>query len=477
MHTEPRTSRRSRGAVLVKVALLLPLLLAMVALAVDMGYIYLVRSELQSAADAAALAGASGLDQGAAEARRRAIEYAAKNLAAGSAVSLQDVDIDTGAWDPLTRTFAALDAAAPNSVRAVRVTARRNGERGCPVGLFFGGIVGVPSVDISTSAIAVYGARDIMLVIDYSASMNDDSELGHLSLLGRSEIEQNLYQIWQDLGAPVLGKMQFTPVYVGYDSTSYIRQALGLTYVNWPWPQGSWSEYFEYVQTSSTVYAAGYRRRYGYLTLMDYLLVKQFGAARTPQLAAAREQPLAAVKDAVTLFLGYIGVDKTGDRVGLAAYTSADGKGVLVEGLTDGLGLIEDASRSRQAGHYHEYTNIAGGIAAGRDELNGRARPGVDKMMVLLSDGKANWYNGGYSTSRARDAAIEQAYLAKQDKIEILTISLGAEADDALMQQIADITGGIHFRAPGGSDISDYETQLFEVFRRIAAYRPLKLVD
>ena len=53
-----------RGVVLVLVALLLFVLLGFAAFAIDFGYSYVVRNELQNAADAAALAGASVLFQG-----------------------------------------------------------------------------------------------------------------------------------------------------------------------------------------------------------------------------------------------------------------------------------------------------------------------------------------------------------------------------------------------------------------------------
>ena len=48
--------------------------------------------------------------------------------------------------------------------------------------------------------------------------------------------------------------------------------------------------------------------------------------------------------------------------------------------------------------------------------------------------------------------------------------------DDALMQQIADTTGGRHFNVPGGGTIEEYEAQLKDVFREIAADRPLRLL-
>src|SRR5947208_13128922 len=58
----PRTHRRvRRGAVAPLVALLLIPLLGMLAFSVDVGYMIVVRTELQNAADAAALAGAQQL--------------------------------------------------------------------------------------------------------------------------------------------------------------------------------------------------------------------------------------------------------------------------------------------------------------------------------------------------------------------------------------------------------------------------------
>src|SRR5580704_11651015 len=55
---------KRRGAVTPLAAILLVFLLGMVAFSVDMGYVVLTETELQSAADAAALAGSEQLMQG-----------------------------------------------------------------------------------------------------------------------------------------------------------------------------------------------------------------------------------------------------------------------------------------------------------------------------------------------------------------------------------------------------------------------------
>ena len=53
----PQAVSRPKGVVIVKVALLMTVFMGCAALTVDMGQLYLARTELQRAADAAAMAG------------------------------------------------------------------------------------------------------------------------------------------------------------------------------------------------------------------------------------------------------------------------------------------------------------------------------------------------------------------------------------------------------------------------------------
>ena len=61
-------------------ALLLPIFLGLGALAVDVGYWYVVKKEAQDAADAAALAAARDLDKGKVVATQTAIDYVHANM-------------------------------------------------------------------------------------------------------------------------------------------------------------------------------------------------------------------------------------------------------------------------------------------------------------------------------------------------------------------------------------------------------------
>src|SRR5436305_12853182 len=143
----PRTHRRvRRGAVAPLVALLLIPLLGMVAFSLDVGYMIVVRTELQNAADAAAMAGAQQLMQPYAEyygpgqtvaqqtlaynnavsmAKATAKAVSAMNTAGGVGIKLQDADIPVGYYNGTTITASgswSLGTTFPNSAQ---VLARR----------------------------------------------------------------------------------------------------------------------------------------------------------------------------------------------------------------------------------------------------------------------------------------------------------------------------------------------------------------
>ncbi|MEW5773579.1 MAG: pilus assembly protein TadG-related protein [Thermodesulfobacteriota bacterium] len=142
-----QTRRSERGAVSLMAALSLVVLAGVAALAVDLGHLRAKRADLQNAADAAALAGASASLSwrgDPAAVRRVALEYALKNLSPAdrpeTAVTAADVDL---LLDGLP------DEAAANQVE-VRIA--RTAERGNPVELFFGRVLGRPFADLTATA-------------------------------------------------------------------------------------------------------------------------------------------------------------------------------------------------------------------------------------------------------------------------------------------------------------------------------------
>lgn len=162
--SRPSVCRR-RGAILVLAAVMLIMILAFVALSVDIGYIALSKSELQNAADSAAhaavqeLAKAKSIIQAPskqAEAVRDSAKYFAELNCPDQGNVLVNKDTVIGRWDFESRTFAETNM-DPN---AVQVTVWRSASHGNALPLFFAPAIGRDSVEVSATAIAALPAPD-----------------------------------------------------------------------------------------------------------------------------------------------------------------------------------------------------------------------------------------------------------------------------------------------------------------------------
>ena len=136
-----------QGVASVLVGLCMMVFLGFAALAVDLGLIYFKQSRLQTAADVAALAGANSLmAEGEDFNKLRAIatKYGIRNLTEldNPAVALTNADI----------IFMRDGVATELEPTQVEVTVTLSEERGNPLLLFFGKVVGVPSVNLSATA-------------------------------------------------------------------------------------------------------------------------------------------------------------------------------------------------------------------------------------------------------------------------------------------------------------------------------------
>jgi Flp pilus assembly protein TadG len=155
-----RTSPARRGVVVAKVALLLIPIMGFLALAVDYGYLLKIRTDLQSAADAAALAAArdlvpaSGGSVDLGDVRDAARDFARENVAGFSNFSINDTDIQIGRYDPST-IYTQVSLLNSGTFDTVRVTLRRDNVSNSPVRLFFARAIGIPNCEVTASATAV----------------------------------------------------------------------------------------------------------------------------------------------------------------------------------------------------------------------------------------------------------------------------------------------------------------------------------
>jgi Flp pilus assembly protein TadG len=166
-----------RGIAVIYIALMLFALCGIVALAIDIGYMYSAKTQLQNAADSAAHAGTSKLlelivsggvitnlnDSRIITAKNEAVSFALNNMAAGDNIvilndgsnQLSDTnDVTAGYWDNTSYT------ANTTPVNAIQARARRTeNSPGGKIAVFFGKIIGFPEMAAAASAVAALPLR------------------------------------------------------------------------------------------------------------------------------------------------------------------------------------------------------------------------------------------------------------------------------------------------------------------------------
>lgn len=463
-----------RGIVVVLTGFVLTLLFAFVALSVDSGRIVLTETEMQNGVDAAALAASqeitaaiheAGQGNGGAaiDANSIAVQAArqmAADVAEANGVYVDgDTDVYFGkrGYDEASNTWPIEWDVAPYNV--VRVVARRTNadDLEAPDGelpLAFGWAVGRESVPIETSATAFVEARDLVLVLDFSGSMSDDSELRSIGTFSQADIEDGLDAIWDKLRSDSpkwpgttqnkfksrFGKIDsYEGIYYSSNDTNTIFNYLNLDAkksngtLKFPYPQAGrnndgtprnkpgdntsealWKSYIHYVKNLN----GPYNKKYGFRTLMDYMLQNnQMKWNESEDLWRTPHYPFHAVKEGASLFLNFLDDLDFGDEVGLVSYGAYsvwedkhnDGEvsiDISDDPITDNYGLVDQIQRRHQAGHYNVYTGMGDGMLKAREMLVGKAsdaedqgyvRYGARPTVILMTDGQANRAPSGWS--------------------------------------------------------------------------------
>ena len=171
-----RRSAEQRGNVIVLAAISMTVLIGFAALAIDLGQLYVARAELQRAADAAALAGASSYFSDAGQAqdipelsyvidmRSQEVSLANPTHHAGTVLDLGDIMI--GGYD-FDYPEDDLDMSGSLRFNAVQVTTRRtSGSSNGPITLFFAGLIGMGEGGVVATATAVADDRFAGLRLD-----------------------------------------------------------------------------------------------------------------------------------------------------------------------------------------------------------------------------------------------------------------------------------------------------------------------
>jgi len=178
---------------------------------------------------------------------------------------------------------------------------------------------------------------------------------------------------------------------------------------------------------------------------------------------------LEVARDKVKQFIGA----RSSDRIGVVAFS---GEALTQVPLTTDYSVVQAAVDNLQPGQLEDGTAIGTAIATAANRL--RTAPGRSRVMVLLTDGVNN--RGSIDPRTAAQAAAAFG-------IKIYTIGVGTEGmapvpvgrglfglryenrpveiDDALLTEVARVTGGRYFRARDAAALERITEQIDQLER------------
>ena len=167
-----------RGSILPLLAISVIALCGFAALAIDLGMIMVAKAQAQNAADAAAFAAARTLTGGASANTAAAItngqKVASTNMILNQSIPTANVTIVNGAYhyDPATQTFSPqFPPVAPDNYNLSQATVTMTS------GTAFARVFSISAFNVRATAIAAHRPRDTTIVLDFSGSMNNESDL------------------------------------------------------------------------------------------------------------------------------------------------------------------------------------------------------------------------------------------------------------------------------------------------------------
>lgn len=387
MNKHRKTSRR-RGAVVILFMVVLPALLILSAVAINLAYLQLSRTELMVANDLASNAAGRALSakQSVTAARDMAISIASSNQVAGRPLTLDSStganQIEFGISSQTTNSqyskfrFDEVSSLSAKRLNAVRVNGKQEN-----ISVYFPGLLPSNSTfNTQFSSVSMQVDRDITLVFDRSGSMREFEET------------------WPS----------------GYNprSTASLDAATAAGIL-----RKSGSRYF---------YTSG-QDQY----TLDYFLWNNYFKIQPP--ARTKWEKLVDATDAL---MGLLSETPNTELVSVTTYSS-DARNDLP--LSENYLSAMSNLRSQEV---NGATAIGSGMTEGvKNFATSKARPFSSKTMVVLTDGYEN---------SGRIGAVAAAKQITAGNVTIHTITFGQGANTSLMKQVAQIGNGRFYDVDGG---------------------------
>ncbi len=364
-------THKRRGAVLMLMAVLLPVIIMVAGFAINLSYMESVRTDIQIASDAASRAACREYSrtENVDLAKQKAIDIVAANSIAGKAITLRKNDIVFGASVRPDETSTYVFTADKSPFNAVRVNLDSAASGGLVVPFKMSG--NSLSFKPAQTATATRAELDISLVVDRSGSM----------------------------------------AYASDEVTSSVTNPINA-------PPG-WN----------------------------------FG---DPVPDPSRW--LEAV-DAVKVFLKELTDSSANEQVALTTYNESAFDDLQV---TTDYALVMNALDTYTQSFQVGGTNIGDGIGFGVNNLmsSPNRRDWAVRVLIVLTDGIHNW----------GPDPVGMTNYAVDNEVVVYTVTFAAEADQAKMQDVANVGGGKHYHATDSKSLK-------AVFTEIARNLPVLLTD
>jgi len=441
---------RQRGQSLALVAALLPVLLAMAALSIDLGYAYLSYQQLLAATRAAALAGGAAIPNTAPPyASTVALSYSALTGDLNAHGNLQNVSfsysfacVPPSSYPGLGIPPCALYPICPSGCNMIQVQSTAT------VRTFFAKIFGVTSVPLSATAVAsAKGGQvppyHVMMVMDATGSMGQGLDTGctqsGMSVSPEQCAEYGIQTLLLQLDPCSVSLAVCSPG-SGPGTSQNPDDQVGLMIF-----PGICSSTAGGVTTGNCpVLAAG-------STLTNTVANTTY--APHEYVCPPTAVPWAAYNNNPEyLILGFQSNYRFSDTSGLNTGSNLF-KSVGVG--TNNCGIVT-------ANAYNTF--YAGAMQAAQDYLTNNNTPGVQNVIIILSDGDANANNSGagqsmhgnvaqvdgpnagfvYKPLDGCEQAVQAATYAKNQGTLIYSVSYGSETTGCSTDQPGYVSGGVH---------------------------------
>lgn|SRR3990167_1175096 len=439
---------KRKGAFIAFFPMLIIVMIAMGGIVVDISFARVTYNQLQTATDAAALAGATALVNGSDAAQNAANATFDHNLILSERAN--NIVIEVGRWEEDTFTPSA-GGEAESTPNAVKVTAEAT-----PPSYFIPLLrdllreeeaIAIAGNAASSTAINSSSERDIIFVVDAGRDMNAFTSYRH-----QRDVPSGVTKYKTAVGyvnypccfpnhppadfVAGAGDLSFHPLLgrIATNATKFVAYPImytlntikslmkwtdGPVYLpykkggeNWvapyPYPAGSWNNYIAYVKVDFGVSSAGYRGTYFTGTWDSYLMDMYPGYSESPRLWLSEtiqpwESTRVAVRDVITNHL-----TDSSDHIGLVLFNGvAPDSAVLERQLATENGSDVDVilhgikttnpvpgnpdlfyftavQPGRQPGHYSMGSIIYPGLSMAIDELTSDRSREDAKKIIVL---------------------------------------------------------------------------------------------